>query len=60
VGFCCRDRGRAALDGQEIRPCWVPVVGLQDSRRAAPELIGLDNLAGSDQDPGRFWRDVES
>jgi hypothetical protein len=59
VGYCSRDRGRAALDGQEIRPCWEPVVALQDSRLAAPELIGREDPAGSDRDAGRFWRDAE-
>lgn len=68
VGYCARDRGRAALDGQEIRSCWEPVIGLQDSRTVGdtPEpdsgrdLIRVEKLIGSEPDIGRFWRDAES
>ncbi len=68
VGYCGRDRGRTALNGQEIRSCWEPVIALQDSRAVsgtaelepAGDEIRVGTLAGPDSDSGRFWRDAES
>ena len=65
VGYCALDRGRGVLDGQEIRPCWVPVIALRGAAQpmagsgdqALSELITLDAL--TDADSGRFWRDAE-
>jgi len=66
VGYCALDRGRAALDGQEIRPCWVPVITLTSGPLPVIELDGLPgsgllNLeaTGADPDAGRFWHDAE-
>jgi hypothetical protein len=55
------------LDGQEIRPCWVPVIALRGAAMPVldagdlpvPELITLETLGGADADSGRFWRDAE-
>ncbi len=67
VGFCGRDRGRGPLNGQEIRPCWVPVIALQGIVRPGtegdattqPERITVEALVNADSDSGRFWRDAD-
>jgi hypothetical protein len=68
VGYCARDRGRSALDGQEIRSCWEPVISLRDpgppsddpDLLAPPDLITVEPIAaGADRYLGRFWRDAE-
>jgi hypothetical protein len=67
VAYCALDRGRQALNGQEIRPCWEPVVGLTGATSApaepallgGPELISVETLVGTDIESGRFWRDAD-
>ncbi len=73
IGYCALDRGRGVLRGQEIRPCWQPVVTLEGSASAqgsarapgepastrGPELILVETLVGADPGSGRFWRDAE-
>ena len=70
VGYCSRDRGRAALSGQEIRSCWQPVLVLLDARGDAPAELGegapeaaalvpVGSLPGAG-DAGRFWRDADN
>ena len=39
IGYCGNDRGRAALTGDEIRPCWEP---------AAPDLADAQRERGVD------------
>jgi hypothetical protein len=67
VAYCALDRGRKALNGQEIRPCWEPVIALtgaaagggQPAEGDAPELISVETLLTTELDSGRFWRDAE-
>ncbi|HLY13748.1 MAG TPA: hypothetical protein VKR24_05320 [Candidatus Limnocylindrales bacterium] len=70
VAYCALDRGRKALNGQEIRPCWEPVITLTGAAGAAgapgpaaeagdPELISVETLLSSELESGRFWRDAE-
>ncbi len=67
VAYCALDRGRKALNGQEIRPCWEPVIALTGAGPAAGEaadlpgsdLISLETRAGTALESGRFWRDAE-
>ena len=67
VAYCALDRGRKALNGQEIRPCWEPVIALMGAAATANEavdlpasdLISVETLAGAELDSGRFWRDAE-
>ncbi|MGH2513662.1 MAG: hypothetical protein ACRDGQ_13370 [Candidatus Limnocylindrales bacterium] len=68
VGYCALDRGRAALDGQEIRPCWIPVASLHELRPGEMltdpigerEPIRLESLVRADPGSGRFWSDAEA
>ena len=67
VAYCALDRGRKALNGQEIRPCWEPVIALTGAASTdneavdlpGSELIRVETLAGAKLDSGRFWRDAE-
>ncbi len=66
VGYCAIDRGRAALDGQEIRPCWVPVITLTstlpviDLDGLPPAgLLSVEAVAGPELEAGRFWHDAD-
>ena len=67
VGYCALDRGRTALNGQEIRPCWEPVIGLTGGSGApqasgdmgGPALIAVETLVGADIESGCLWRDAE-
>ncbi len=67
IAFCALDRGRQALTGQEIRPCWEPVITLTGATAGAvepvgvpgPELISVETLLGAETESGRFWRDAE-
>jgi hypothetical protein len=67
VGYCALDRGRGALNGQEIRPCWEPVIALRGAAMPVaepgelpgPGPITVETLVGADAGSGRFWRDAE-
>jgi hypothetical protein len=67
VAYCALDRGRKALNGQEIRPCWEPVIALTGAAPGAGEavdlpasnLISVETLAGAELESGRFWRDAD-
>jgi hypothetical protein len=67
VAYCALDHGRKALNGQEIRPCWEPVIALTGAAAIANEavdlpasdLISVETLTGAELDSGRFWRDAE-
>jgi hypothetical protein len=66
VAYCALDRGRKALNGQEIRPCWEPVIALTGAASTAqpgdvdgPDLISVETLLNSELEGGRFWRDAE-
>jgi hypothetical protein len=66
LAYCGLDRGRNALTGEEIRPCWEPVIALTGVAAAieadelpGPDLISVETLLGEDLESGRFWRDAE-
>lgn len=71
LAYCGLDRGRKALTGDEIRPCWEPVValtgagsviepgGLPGQELPGPELISVESLHAAELEGGRFWRDAE-
>ena len=67
LAYCALDRGRKALTGHEIRPCWEPVTTLtgaapevlEPGELPGPDLISVEPLLGADLDSGRFWRDAE-
>ena len=67
MAYCALDKGRRALTGREIRPCWEPVIALtgaatgggQPAEADGPELISVETLVATELDSGRFWRDAE-
>lgn len=67
LAYCALDRGRTALNGQEIRPCWEPVIALTGEASAARatgaepvgELLSVEALDAGQLESGRFWRDAE-
>jgi hypothetical protein len=67
VAYCALDKGRRALTGREIRPCWEPVIALTGAGVGTadpvvvpgPELISVESLVSADPGSGRFWRDAE-
>jgi len=54
IGYCGLDARRAPLDGDEIRPCWQPIVlaNLPVMNESVPvtEVIAPEAIARPDQD----------
>jgi hypothetical protein len=67
MGYCGLDRGRSALAGDEIRPCWVAPTALMAEAVAvqhAPDeqpfsVGGAETGPLTSERPTRFWVEVE-